>query len=329
MLLGRRPGLYHCSGMRPTRRDALRWTVAGAIAGMTSRQAAAATNAIRLICGLGVGNPTDLCAQLIQDGFSAALKEPVEFDYTLGEAGRRAALEVIGAEPDGRLLLIAEILNLVLLETPAEPLLSRLQPIAKITRGFSTALVVNGFSGIKDWNGLVAAATTDRLKAATTGHDSTIGLLLALVERRMNLSFQAIEVAGSTAAIDMLLTRRADLAAMDTRSVVLHNARNRNKLRVIATSGASRSPQLPDVPTLAELVGDPKLAYTISFGLFAPARTTPAVAGRLTSALLGLRNDKSLQTQARLASIPIEFDGPSAVGAAIARDRRVASDLGR
>jgi hypothetical protein len=34
---------------------------------------------------------------------------------------------VIGAEPDGRLLLIAEILNLVLLETPAEPLLSRLQ----------------------------------------------------------------------------------------------------------------------------------------------------------------------------------------------------------
>eukprot|EP01036_Dinobryon_divergens_P057338 gene57338-76554_t len=79
--------------MRPTRRDALRWTVAGAIAGMTGRQAAAATNAIRLICGLGVGNPTDLCAQLIQDGFSAALKEPVEFDYTLGEAGRRAALD--------------------------------------------------------------------------------------------------------------------------------------------------------------------------------------------------------------------------------------------
>ena len=95
------------------------------------------------------------------------------------------------------------------------------------------------------------------------------------------------------------------------------------------TSGASRSPQLPDVPTLAELVGDPKLAYTISFGLFAPARTAPTVAARLTSALLGLRNDKSLQTQARLASIPIQFDGPSAVVAAIARDRRVASDLAR
>ncbi|KAK6024438.1 hypothetical protein OSTOST_09746 [Ostertagia ostertagi] len=145
----------------------------------------------------------------------------------------------------------------------------------------------------------------------------------------MNLSFQAIDVAGSTAAIDMLLTRRADLAVMDTRSVLLHNARNRTRLRVIATSGANRSPQLPNVPTLAELAGDPKLAYTISFGLFAPVRTPSTVAGRLTSALLGLRNDRSLQTQAQLASIPMQFDGPSAVVNAIARDRRVAADLAR
>jgi tripartite-type tricarboxylate transporter receptor subunit TctC len=319
--------------MRQTRRDLLRWSAALAAAlaaaGPGSRQATAATTAIRLICGLGVGNPTDLCAQLIQDGFSTALEEPVEFDYTLGEGGRRAALEVIGAEPDGRLLLIAEILNLVLLEKPAEPLLSRLQPIAKITRGFSTALVVNEFSDIRDWTGLVAAAKADRLKAATPGADSTIGLLLSLAERRMNLSFQSIDVSGSTAAIDMLLTRRADLAVMDTRSALLHNARNRTRLRVIATSGADRSPQLPDVPTLAELVGDPKFAYTISFALFAPAKTAPAVASRLTSALLGLRDDKALQTQARLAAIPMQFDGPSAVVAAIARDRRVASDLGR
>jgi tripartite-type tricarboxylate transporter receptor subunit TctC len=231
------------------------------------RRAAAATHPVRLICGFGVGNPTDLCAQLIQDGFSAALNEPVEFDYTLGQAGRRAALQVIDAEPDGRLLLIAEILNLVLQETPAEPLLSRLQPVAKVTRGFSTALVVNELSDVSDWPGLLAAARTTPLKAATMGADTTIGLLLALVERRMNISFEPIEVAGTNAAVDLLLTRRADVAVVDTRTALLHNARSRAKLRVLATSGAARSPQLPNVPTLAELVGDPKLAYTISFGL--------------------------------------------------------------
>lgn len=312
--------------MRLIRREVL---LGAALAGtrFVDRRAAAATHPIRLICGFGVGNPTDLCAQLIQDGFSAALNEPVEFDYTLGQAGRRAALQVIHAEPDGRLLLIAEILNLVLQETPAEPLLSRLQPVAKVTRGFSTALVVNELSDVRDWPGLLAAARTTPLKAATMGADTTIGLLLALVERRMKISFEPIEVAGTNTAVDLLLTRRAAIAVVDTRTALLHNARSRAKLRVLATSGAARSPQLPDVPTLAELAGDRKLAYTISFAVFSPLATPAPMAKRLTAALLGLRNDKSVQTQARLASIPLQFDGPAAVSEAVARDRRVAADL--
>lgn len=310
------------------RREVLLKAVAVAGLGFLPRQAAA-TETVRLMCGYGVGNPTDLCAQLIQDGLSAALDEPVEFDYALGDAGRRAARHVIDSKPDGKTLLIAEVLNLILQDTSADPLLSRLMPIAKITRGFSTAIVVNQYSSIADWAGLLAAARTGRLKAATTGLDSTVGLLLALVEQRMKLSFDPVETASTKAAVDLLLTRRAELAAVDTRLALLHNKRDSTKLRIIATSGARRSSELPQVPTLAELVGDPKLAYTISYGVFAPVATAPAVAARLTAALLGMRNDKSLQSQARLADIPVQIEGPSAVLETIARDRRVAQDIGR
>jgi tripartite-type tricarboxylate transporter receptor subunit TctC len=299
-----------------------------AASGLAPRRAAAASNAVRLMCGFGVGNPTDLCAQLIQEGLSAALDEPVEFDYALGQAGRLAAREVIAAAPDGRTLLIAEILNLVLQDGPTDPLLSRLQPIAKITRGFSTALVVNQFSDIMDWQGLLAAARSGGLKAATTGRDSTVGLLLALVERMTKLTFDAIDVASTRAAIELLLTRRVAVAAVDTRTALLHNARDRTKVRILATSGARRSPELPEVPTLAELVGDPKFAYTISFGLFAPLQTDAAMAARLTAALVGLKDDKSLHSQARLAQIPVQLEGPQAVVETIARDRRIATDLG-
>jgi tripartite-type tricarboxylate transporter receptor subunit TctC len=317
--------------MKIARRYALKMAAAIAAAGFASRPATAASDVVRLMCGFGVGNPTDLCAQLIQEGFSAALGEPVEFDYALGQAGRLAALEVIAAPPDGRTLLIAEVLNLVLQDTPAEPLLSRLQPIAKITRGFSTALVVNQFSDIKDWQSLLSTTRSSqegsKLKAAMTGRDSTVGLLLALVERRTKLAFDAVGVASSSAAIELLLTRRAAVAAVDTRTALLHNARDRTKLRVIATSGAQRSPALPDVPTLAELVGDPKFAYTISYGLFAPLQTASTVSARLTKALVGMKDDKSLQAQARLAQIPVQLEGPQAVVETIARDRRIAAGL--
>ena len=313
--------------MKFGRRDVLKIAAAIAGSGLASRQAAAASNGVRLICGFGIGNPTDLCAQLIQEGFSAALDEPVEFEYALGQAGRLAAGEVIAAPPDGRTLLIAEILNLVLQDGPADPLLSRLQPIAKVTRGFSTALVVNQFSDIKDWQGLLAAARSGGLKAATTGRESTVGLLLALVERRMKLTFDAVDVASTRAAIELLLTRRAEVAAVDTRTALLHNVRDKTKVRILATSGARRSPELPEVPTLAELVGDPKFAYTISFGLFAPLRTDAAVTRRLTAALVGMKDDKALHSQARLAQIPVQLEGPQAVVETIARDRRIAADL--
>jgi hypothetical protein len=133
------------------RREILHMTAALASVGFVRRNAAAAS-AVRLISGFGAGNPTDLCVQLIQDGLMAALDEPVLLDYAIGEAGMLAAREVIDSNPDGKTLLVTEILNLVLHDARGGNLLPRLTPIAKITRGFSTAIIhhepVFGDSGL-------------------------------------------------------------------------------------------------------------------------------------------------------------------------------------
>ena len=52
------------------------------------------------------------------------------------------------------------------------------------------------------------------------------------------------------------------------------------KLQPLAVSGVTRSPQLPDVPTLTE-AGLPGVEASSWFGLVAPARTSPAVIARL------------------------------------------------
>jgi tripartite-type tricarboxylate transporter receptor subunit TctC len=308
------------------RRDVLHMTAAAVGVGLV-RTAAAASAPVRLVCGFGAGNPTDLCAQLIQDGFAAALDGPVLYDYAIGEAGLRAALEVIDSNPDGKTLLLAEILNLVLHDGRGANLLPKLAPIAKITRGFSTAIITSQYSEIADWESLLAVARKRRLRAATTGPLSPVGIGLALVERRMNLSFDQQEISSTTDAADLVRTRRADLAAVETRLALLYNNRDNAKFRIITTFGARRSRELLQVPTFAEITGDPKLAYTISYGVFAPARTDPAIAAKLTAALMGMRDDDDMHVQARLAAIPLQIDGPSAVLQAIARDRRVAENL--
>jgi tripartite-type tricarboxylate transporter receptor subunit TctC len=281
----------------------------------------------RCACGFGAGNPTDLCAQLIQDGWAAALDEPVLFDYAIGEAGLLAAREVVDARPDGKTLLLAEILNLVLHDTRGANLPPGVTPIAKVTRGFSTAIITSEYSELADWKSLVAMAGKRRLAAATTGPLSPAGVGLAMAQSRMNLSFDLQQVASTTEAADLVRTRRADLAAVETRLALLHNARNSPKFRVITTFGARRSRELPQVPTFAEIAGDRKLAYTISYGLFAPARTDPAVAAKLTAALMGMRDDDDMHFHARLAAIPLQIDGPPAVLQTIARDRGVAENL--
>jgi tripartite-type tricarboxylate transporter receptor subunit TctC len=305
------------------RRTLLGGTAACSLATTPAR---ASSHAVRLLCGFGAGNPTDLCATLIGEPFARALGAPVELDYAIGDAGRAASRETIDAEPDGHTLLIAEVLNLVL-QDPDGELLRGLQPVAKLTRGLSAAIVAGGHSGIANWDGLLSAARTRTLRAATTGARSTLGMALGLVEERARLAFEVSGVASTREALDLLRTRRVDIAALDTRSALLNNERAGARVAVIATSGARRAPDLPRVPTFAELLDDPKIAYTLSYAVFASARVAPPAAERLTAALLSLRGDRQVETQARFARMPLQIDGPDVVQETIARDRRIAATL--
>src|ERR1043165_7836442 len=102
-------------------------SLSAAVAGIgLGRRHAAADDGGSLVCGFGAGNPSDLCAQLIHDGWSANLGQPVTFDYTIGEAGLLAAREVVASNPDGKTILLGEILNLVLHDARGADLLPRL-----------------------------------------------------------------------------------------------------------------------------------------------------------------------------------------------------------
>jgi len=84
------------------------------------------------------------------------------------------------------------------------------------------------------------------------------------------------------------------------------------KLRPLAVTSSSRSALLPDVPTVAE-AGFPGFEATVWFGLFAPPRMQPELAGRLSRELIAVIRSKKmaeyLQQQGAQASgiPPAEF----------------------
>ena len=94
---------------------------------------------------------------------------------------------------------------------------------------------------------------------------------------------------GGGPAVTALLGNNAQMSTQ-TVSASLAHVRS-GKLRALASFGATRSPALPDVPTLKELGFDAE--YYLWVGLFAPKGTPPAIVSTLSAAL-----DKASQTEA-------------------------------
>ena len=76
------------------------------------------------------------------------------------------------------------------------------------------------------------------------------------------------------------------------------------KIRILATSGAARSPFAPDVPTYAEQ-GFPELTADEWFGIYAPARTPANVIANANAAIHAALKDKAvIDTLAVSALVP-------------------------
>jgi tripartite-type tricarboxylate transporter receptor subunit TctC len=83
------------------------------------------------------------------------------------------------------------------------------------------------------------------------------------------------------------------------------------KLKALAVGSKERSSQLPDLPTTEE-AGAPNSAYTLWIGLFAPARTPPAIVARLNQEVqAALASPEVKERFAKLGAdpLPMTVDG--------------------
>jgi tripartite-type tricarboxylate transporter receptor subunit TctC len=237
---------------------------------------------IRLIVPFSPGGAVDGPTRAVAQELSRRLKQQVVIDNRPGAGATIGSEAVAKSLPDGYTLLLASQTNAI--SATLYPKLG-FSPVDDFV-GISLigrepgVLVVHPSFPAKSVAELIAVAKArpGQVNYASSGNGSGQHLFMAQFASMAGLQMVHVPYRGSGQATTDLLAGTVPMAMPGTAGMVAHI--KAGKLRALAVSGAQRSPQLPDVPTLAE-AGLPGFAAYVWLGLMAPKGTPAAIIERL------------------------------------------------
>jgi tripartite-type tricarboxylate transporter receptor subunit TctC len=273
------------------------------------------TKPIRVIVPFSPGGAVDGPTRAIAQELGKRLKQQVIIENKPGAGATIGSELVAKSAPDGYTLLLASQTNAI-----SASLYPRLAfaPIDDFV-GISLlgrepgVLVVHPSMPAKSVAELVALAKAKpgELNYASSGNGSGQHLFMAMFASMAGIKMTHVPYKGSGQATTDLLAGTVPMAIPGTQAMLKHI--KDNKLRPLATTGVTRSPRLPDVPTLAESGLAGYSAY-VWMGLLAPKGTPPAIVERLnrelkaalaTPEVTGFMNEAGIEM---VGSTPAEMD---------------------
>ncbi|VTU36585.1 Argininosuccinate lyase [Variovorax sp. PBS-H4] len=238
---------------------------------------------IKLVVGFAAGGPTDIVGRVLAQHLGERLGQSVVVENRAGAAGSIGAAYVAKLPADGYALYLAvqttHAVAPYLYPAPGYDPIKDFTGIGRIAQN-PLVMVVNPALPVKNLAELVAyvKAHPGKLTYATGGSGSSPHMSMEMFKKAAGLAIVPVHYKGDSAAIADLLGGRVDMMMSSISGQIAQI--DAGKMRPIAMSGPTRSPQLPDVPTIAES-GYPGFEVLTWFGLVAPAKTPPEVVERL------------------------------------------------
>ena len=289
---------------------------------------------IRLVVAFPPGGAVDAYARIVQARLGEALGQGIVIENRAGAGGMIGAELVAKATPDGYTLLLGNIASLamnvgVYSKMPYDPA-KDFAPVLR-TVDVNYALVVNPAVPANTVAELIAHAKGNpgKLSYGSAGAGSAPHLATELLKQRAGIDMVHVPYKGGGPMVTDLVGGQIQLAIGDQANLMPQV--KAGKLRVLAVGSARRSPNHPEVPTIAE-AGFPGYEAGAWQGLVAPAGTPPDVVRRLNEALARVMNMPEVKE--RLIGAGLEPVGGSPedfarhIRAEIAKWTRIAKDVG-
>ena len=251
---------------------------------------------LHIVVGYSPGGATDRVARIVGDKLAAKLGVPVVVDNKPGAGGRLAAQQVKTTPANQNVLMLANpavmvVAPLVFKDNNYDPE-QDFVPVSHVN-DYDFALSVSPTLPVRELNHLLAwmRANPSQANVGVPATGSLPHFFGLMVGEKAKVQTQIIGYRGSAPLLNDLIGGQVPIS-IDTEDVVLpqHAA---GKLRVLALSGAKRSPFAPDIPTFKEAGLD--LAANGWNTFFAPTSMPTAKVDRLSTAIRDVMQDPDTQ----------------------------------
>jgi tripartite-type tricarboxylate transporter receptor subunit TctC len=312
----------------PTRRQLLTLSGATALApGIFARAAAAQSqprgwpnHSIRLIVPLAAGGPTDSVGRILAAPLSRRLGQDVVVENKPG-AGTNIGNEFVAhSEPDGYTALYATSslsVNVLLYHSLKYDPLADLAPVSLVAK-FPFFMIVPNSSPARTVREFVdyAKANPGKMIMGSPGTGSAPHLAEELFLQMAGITMTHAPYRGAAPAFVDLIPGRIDCYFGSGELLTYSRS---GQARALATTGASRSPAAPDVPTMEE-AGVAGYVVDSWQGVFVPAKTPPEIVRTMSDGIITALAEPAVKDQLAQLAYAAAGSSPDELGKFLLKD---------
>jgi tripartite-type tricarboxylate transporter receptor subunit TctC len=299
--------LMEATMLNPRRLAIFCLAIVPALTGTTARAAEYPVRPIKLVVPYAAGGPTDVLGRLVADFLARDLKVATVVENKAGAQGAIGAEAVARAEPDGYTLFVAAASIIVL-----NPMLYKKLPYDPM-KDFRMLALVTDLPVVMEIHPSLPAKTVaefvawakqnpGKLNFGSAGTGGTIHLAGEMFKQVAGIDMIHVPYKGAGPALTDLLSGNIQVM-FDTLSTALPPVKA-GLLRPLGVSSGERSPDLPEVPTIAES-GYPDYRVSVWYGIAAPAKVPDDISQKISASLDRALNDDAFRASLEKIGFPV------------------------